>query len=197
MSAQRASSVDAPSLALDQVGLALDVMETVESVERKLTRVRRVLAHSGMGDEDCGREALFRFAAEQMVQSGSPKTSPIVSVVNHVGNYWRNWLLLILRTGAYRPSTIARLLGALDPTRHISQRILTINLRMLERDGLIAREVIDDKRLNVVYALTPLGDDLSDQLLLLLEWGSQHAAAIAAARAAFDTSHSGDSCDSD
>lgn len=68
-----------------------------------MTRVRDVLAPTGAVGDDCARDTLFRYVAEQMVRSGSPKTSPIVSVVHYVGNYWRHWLLMILRTGTYVP----------------------------------------------------------------------------------------------
>jgi DNA-binding HxlR family transcriptional regulator len=63
--------------------------------------------------------------------------------------------------------------------------MLTLNLRMLERDGLIARDVIDDERRHVEYSLTVLGRGLSDRLLSLIDWIDQHVAEIEASNAAF------------
>lgn len=161
--------------------VALDV-----GVEQTMTRVRSVLGRSDRADVEPGHEELFEYLAGQLVEFHSDRGAPIVSVVRHVGNYWRNWLLVILRTGAYRPSTIGRLLAALDPTHPISQRMLTLNLRLLERDGLIRRRVISDERKNVEYALTPLGDELSDLLMSVIQWGDRHSDEIARARDSFD-----------
>jgi DNA-binding HxlR family transcriptional regulator len=157
-----------------------------EGVEQKMARVHDVLRPVAcpLGSES--RDELFEYLAGQMVRGGSPTHSPIVSVVHHVGNYWRNWLLVILSSGPYRPSTISRLLAALDPGRQISQRILTSNLRILERDGLITRRIFDDRRRHVEYELTDLGRQLTDLLLNLLAWGDEHSEAVSSARIAFD-----------
>jgi len=150
-----------------------------------LSRVREVLISLGEGHLDPTEAENFRYFCRQLARYDSARSNPIVSVVDHVGNYWRNWLLMITRTGPYRPSTLRKLLAALDPSHPISQRMLTLNLRMLERDGLIARDVIDDERRPVEYSLTVLGRGLSDELLSLIDWIDQHAGEIAAANAAF------------
>ncbi|WP_458782402.1 winged helix-turn-helix transcriptional regulator [Arthrobacter sp. D3-16] len=151
---------------------------------QSLGRVRTVLGSSAEGREDSLE--YFEYFCGQLDRYQSTRNNPIVSVVDHIGNYWRNWLLMIARTGPYRPSTIRRLLAALDPTHPISQRMLTLNLRLLERDGLIARHVIDHERRHVEYSLTPLGRGLSDKLLPLIEWIDQHGEEIATASEAFD-----------
>lgn len=157
-----------------------------ERLAHTMSRVREVLTGVGDLSELREREELFSFVAGQLVDFDSDRTAPVVSVGRHVGNYWRNWLLIILRTGPYRPSTISRLLAALDPSHPISQRMLTLNLRVLERDGLIGRRVIEDERRNVEYTLTPLGRELSDLHLTLVRWGLDHSDQISSARAAFD-----------
>jgi DNA-binding HxlR family transcriptional regulator len=150
-----------------------------------LSRVREVLISLGEGHLNPTEAENFRYFCRQLARYDSTRSNPIVSVVDHVGNYWRNWLLMITRTGPYRPSTLRKLLAALDPSHPISQRMLTLNLRMLERDGLIARDVIDDERRHVEYSLTVLGRGLSDRLLSLIDWIDQHAAEIEASNAAF------------
>lgn len=150
-----------------------------------LSRVREVLSSLGEGHLNPTEAENFRYFCRQLARYESTRSNPIVSVVDHVGNYWRNWLLMITRTGPYRPSTLRKLLAALDPSHPISQRMLTLNLRMLERDGLIARDVINDERRHVEYSLTALGHGLSDQLLSLINWVDQHADEIEASNAAF------------
>ena len=150
-----------------------------------LSRVREVLISLGEGHLDPTEAENFRYFCRQLARYDSTRSNPIVSVVDHVGNYWRNWLLMLTRTGPYRPSTLRKLLAALDPSHPISQRMLTLNLRVLERDGLIARDVIDDERRHVEYSLTVLGRGLSDELLSLIDWIDQHAGEIEASNAAF------------
>jgi DNA-binding HxlR family transcriptional regulator len=150
-----------------------------------LSRVREVLISLGEGHLNSTEAENFRYFCRQLARYDSARSNPIVSVVDHVGNYWRNWLLMITRTGPYRPSTLRKLLAALDPSHPISQRMLTLNLRMLERDGLIARDVIDEERRHVEYSLTVLGRGLSDELLSLIDWIDKHAAEIEASNAAF------------
>ncbi|MFJ1667591.1 winged helix-turn-helix transcriptional regulator [Streptomyces bottropensis] len=131
-------------------------------------------------------EELFEYVSGQLARFEQSSDNPIVAVVDHIGNYWRNWLLVIVRTRPYRPSTIQRLLAALDPSHPISQRMLTLNLRLLERDGIIAREVFDDGRRHVEYSLTPLGRELSGGFMTLLDCIDRHAGEIAESRARFD-----------
>jgi DNA-binding HxlR family transcriptional regulator len=114
------------------------------------------------------------------------RSAPVVAVIHHIGNFWRHWLLLIMRTGSFRPSTIIRLLEAVDPTHPISYRMLTLNLRMLERDGLIERTDMSGETKHVEYSSTPLGRELSDWILQLLDWISLRSPDVNRARAAFD-----------
>jgi len=151
-----------------------------------MSRVRAVLEAAAGGDVRRDERELFEYVSALVSQTPSVRDHPIVDVVDHVGNYWCNWLLVILRAGPYRPSTMRRLLMAFDPSHPISQRMLTLNLRALERDGLVSRQVIDDDRLHVEYTLTPLGRELSEQVMTLVRWVDDHAEAIRRARVAFD-----------
>lgn len=154
--------------------------------EKIMARVRNVLDPLGEGEPNPEKWALFRNTSQQMEQFGIDRHNPIVSVVDHIGNYWRNWILALLNIGPYRPSKISRLLEAIDPTHPISQRMLTLNLRMLERDGLIWRDVKCTKHNHVEYQLTPLGEDLAKQIMAVIEWSGRHASEISDARRKFD-----------
>ncbi|MFD5554853.1 winged helix-turn-helix transcriptional regulator [Streptomyces sp. NPDC127068] len=68
----------------------------------------------------------------------------------------------------------------------ISQRMLTVTLRQLERDGLVLRTVYLVVPPRVEYELTPLGRTLHQTVHLLVEWTEEHRTEVAAARASYD-----------
>jgi DNA-binding HxlR family transcriptional regulator len=68
----------------------------------------------------------------------------------------------------------------------ISQRMLTVTLRQLERDGLVSRTVYPVVPPRVEYALTPLGRTLHSTIQALVTWTETHQDEVAAARAAYD-----------
>src|SRR5205823_4740076 len=68
----------------------------------------------------------------------------------------------------------------------ISQRMLTVTLRGLERDGLVARTVYPEVPPRVEYSLTPLGTTLRQLVRALVAWSGAHVAEVDAARAAYD-----------
>ena len=68
----------------------------------------------------------------------------------------------------------------------ISQRMLTVTLRQLERDGLVCRTVYAVVPPRVEYCLSPLGDTLLATIQALVSWTETHQQEIAEARAEFD-----------
>jgi DNA-binding HxlR family transcriptional regulator len=68
----------------------------------------------------------------------------------------------------------------------ISQRMLTVTLRGMERDGLVTRTVHPEVPPRVEYALTRLGKTLRQLVRGLVEWSGAHLAEVDAARAAYD-----------
>jgi DNA-binding HxlR family transcriptional regulator len=68
----------------------------------------------------------------------------------------------------------------------ISQRMLTVTLRGLERDGLVTRRVYPEVPPRVEYALTSLGATLRQLVRELVEWSQAHLVEADAARAAYD-----------
>ena len=71
----------------------------------------------------------------------------------------------------------------------ISQRMLTVTLRGMERDGLVARTVHAEVPPRVEYALTTLGETLRELVRGLVEWSGAHLDEVDAARAAYDARH--------
>src|SRR3989441_3942686 len=68
----------------------------------------------------------------------------------------------------------------------ISQRMLTVTLRGMERDGLVARKVYPEVPPRVEYALTPLGATLRQLVRGLVAWSGAHLREVDAARAPYD-----------
>jgi DNA-binding HxlR family transcriptional regulator len=68
----------------------------------------------------------------------------------------------------------------------VSQRMLTVTLRGLERDGLVQRAMYPEVPPRVEYALTPLGGTLRDIVRELIDWSGRHLAEVDRARARYD-----------
>ena len=108
------------------------------------------------------------------------KCPAIREVLNRVGDKWSVQIVGLLGEGTMRFSELRR---AIDG---ISQRMLTLTLRGLERDGLISRTVFPEIPPRVEYALTRLGDTLLEPIQGLAEWAGNNRTAIQTAREAFD-----------
>ncbi|WP_018348719.1 winged helix-turn-helix transcriptional regulator [Longispora albida] len=93
------------------------------------------------------------------------------------------WSLLVIALLDRRGLRFTELKREIDG---ISQRMLTVTLRQLERDGLISRTVHPVVPPRVDYALTPLGETLHATIQSLVMWTETHQDEIAAARADYD-----------
>ena len=87
---------------------------------------------------------------------------------------------MVLFDGPKRFNEIKRLIGG------VSQRMLTLTLRGLERDGLVTRTIFPTIPPRVDYELTDLGRGLSQPVIALGEWAKAHQTEIESARARFD-----------
>jgi DNA-binding HxlR family transcriptional regulator len=106
----------------------------------------------------------------------------VSAVLNRIGDKWSVLIIQRLGEGPRRFNEIKRIIGG------ISQRMLTLTLRNLERDGLVSRTVTPTVPPRVDYALTDLGRDLLIPVSALGQWAIQHTPCIEAARARFDAS---------
>jgi len=104
----------------------------------------------------------------------------IGDVLARVGDKWSILVVSRLGNGALRFNELRRSIGG------ISQRMLTLTLRGLERDGLVTRTVFPTIPPRVDYALTPLGRDLLNPVAALGAWAIRNQAKIARAREQFD-----------
>ncbi len=106
----------------------------------------------------------------------------VADVLARVGDKWSVLVVSRLGAGRLRFNELRRAIGG------ISQRMLTLTLRGLERDGLVARTVVATVPPRVDYALTPLGLDLLNPVSALGAWAIRNQRKIARAREQFDGS---------
>jgi DNA-binding HxlR family transcriptional regulator len=110
----------------------------------------------------------------------SHRCSRITPVLNRVGDKWSMQIVMALGSGSRRFSELKREIDG------ISQRMLTLSLRGLERDGLISRHVTPTIPPRVDYQLTELGLSLRGPVRALGAWASEHIDCIRAAQQRFD-----------
>lgn len=97
-----------------------------------------------------------------------------------IGDKWTVYVVGLLQNGPMRFNEIRRTIGG------ISQRMLTLTLRGLERDGLVTRTVYPTIPPRVDYELTELGRTLIGTLTGLAEWANRNGAAVEKAQRNFD-----------
>ncbi|MBF9222074.1 winged helix-turn-helix transcriptional regulator [Hymenobacter ruricola] len=102
---------------------------------------------------------------------------PVRDILDRIGDKWS--LLSILHLGSTDSLRFNELRKRITG---ISQRMLTVTLRALETDGLVARTVYAEVPPRVEYALTGLGQSLLAAVIELGNWAAAHAPAIAEAR---------------
>ncbi len=110
----------------------------------------------------------------------STECPKISQVLARVGEKWSVLIIIMLADGPRRFSDLKRAIGG------ISQRMLTLCLRGLERDGLVKRTVFPVVPPRVEYELTALGQSLRQPVTQLAHWARSHLAELDAARAEFD-----------
>jgi len=113
------------------------------------------------------------------VGAASP-TCQLRDVLDRVGDKWSVLVMGLLGSGPRRYSDLRR---AIDG---ISQRMLTLTLRSLERDGLVTRTVTPTSPPRVDYELTPVGETLSTEVSSLIRWAERHREYVAKARLRYD-----------
>jgi DNA-binding HxlR family transcriptional regulator len=105
---------------------------------------------------------------------------PVKAVLSRVGDKWSVLIVMALRDGPMRFNELKRAAGS------ISQRMLTLTLRSMERDGFVSRAVTPSTPPRVDYELTPLGHSLRGPVEALGRWALDHDPQIKAAQARFD-----------
>jgi DNA-binding HxlR family transcriptional regulator len=93
------------------------------------------------------------------------------------------WALLILDRLQKEPVRFNQLKRDI---KGISQKVLSQTLKKLERDGLVSRTIFPTVPVTVEYALTQLGDSLTDTVSALAHWAEHNMDAVLAAQHAYD-----------
>ncbi|MEU9373543.1 helix-turn-helix domain-containing protein [Streptomyces sp. NPDC048255] len=104
----------------------------------------------------------------------------IRDVLDRLGDKWSVLVVVQLASGTHRFKELQRAVAG------ISQRMLTLTVRRLERDGLITRTVYPTVPPQVEYELTELGHSLTCLVKALADWSLVHRPEIEAARAEWD-----------
>lgn len=104
----------------------------------------------------------------------------VSDVLSRIGDKWSVLIVMLLGDGPRRFNELKRMIGG------ISQRMLTLTLRGLERDGLVTRTQFPTIPPRVDYQLTDLGRSLAEPVQVLGAWANANTAAVAAARGAYD-----------
>lgn len=125
----------------------------------------------------------------EMQANGRERDGPVRTVLGFVGDRWSSLIVLVLETGVWRHADLRRVLSALSDEGAISQRVMTLKLRALEREGLVLRHVSDDVPPRVAYGLSPLGRELAGQLRQMIDWVSTQSEAVIASRREFDANN--------
>lgn len=110
----------------------------------------------------------------------------VTPILARVGDKWSILIIMTLAGGTRRFNELRRMIDG------ISQRMLTLSLRGLERDGMVTRTVYPTVPPRVDYALTALGRSLCLPAIALGEWVRDHLDEIDAARERFDAQASDD-----
>lgn len=106
------------------------------------------------------------------------------SILARIGDKWSVLIIMLLGDQPRRFNEIKRMVGG------ISQRMLTLTLRGLERDGLVTRTVFPTIPPRVDYELTELGRSLRDPVKNLGTWAFENLPEIKTARDKFDSKDS-------
>jgi DNA-binding HxlR family transcriptional regulator len=110
----------------------------------------------------------------------TPDCRAVADILARIGDKWTVFVVRSLADGPRRFTEIKRLING------ISQRMLTLTLRGLERDGFVTRTVTPTIPPRVDYELTKLGRTLIGPLQAIGEWAATHRQQVEDARESFD-----------
>ena len=133
------------------------------------------VTHGGLSHDE-----LFARIEKNGVESVAGACRPVTDILSRIGDKWSVMIVMLLGPGPKRFNEIRRAING------ISQRMLTLTLKGLERDGLVTRTVTPSIPPRVDYELTELGQSLRCPIDALGEWAFANRDRIDAARAKFD-----------
>lgn len=107
--------------------------------------------------------------------NAEPEQCPVARTMEVIGGRWKPTILFHMKDRPRRFNELRRLIP------HITQRMLTLQLRALEADGIVLRTVHDQVPPRVDYALSAYGRTLGPILDAMEVWGNRHRATAGAA----------------
>lgn len=124
-----------------------------------------------------------------MARFGNQRGDPVRMIQGYLGDRWSSLVMHLLSGGMLRFNELRRLIALVSAEHEISARMLSLKLRVLERDGLLSRHVTDDVPPRVEYELTALGLAAYEHFAALVRWSEQASSLIRAARRDYDAQH--------
>ena len=132
-------------------------------------------------EEGTSKEPSHSECTEDAFQWDTREDCDVRQILDRIGDKWSLLVIALLDNRVLRFTELKKTIDG------ISQRMLTVTLRQLERDGLVRRTVHPVVPPRVDYELTPLGVTLHDTIQALVSWTEKHQNEIAAARATYDS----------
>lgn len=100
----------------------------------------------------------------------TPKRCPVETTLGVIGGKWKGVIIYYLLDGTKRFNELRRIYP------QVTHHTLTLQLRELEREGIISRKVYNQVPPKVEYSLTEFGRTLEPMILLMKEWGDLYEA---------------------
>jgi DNA-binding HxlR family transcriptional regulator len=121
---------------------------------------------------------------QQICRNDAVTASNVRDILERVGDKWSMLVIGLLEHGARRYGQLAADIPG------ISQRMLTVTLQRLERDGLVTRTSFPEIPPRVEYALSPLGESLQGPIGALAHWAYEHKDDFITSRHRYDSKQS-------
>jgi DNA-binding HxlR family transcriptional regulator len=131
-------------------------------------------------EEGTSQEATHCCDTYDAYQWDTREDCEVRQILDRIADKWSLLVIALLERRCMRFTELRREIDG------ISQRMLTVTLRQLERDGLVRRTVHPVVPPRVDYELTALGAGLHETIQALVTWTEAHQSEIAAARAEYD-----------
>ncbi|GAA1602892.1 helix-turn-helix domain-containing protein [Kribbella sancticallisti] len=135
-------------------------------------------------EEGTSKEPSNSCCTEDAFQWDTREDCDVRQILDRIGDKWSLLVIALLDNQTMRFTELKKTIDG------ISQRMLTVTLRQLERDGLVRRTVHPVVPPRVDYELTPLGVTLHATIQSLVTWTETHQNEIASARAHYDAATS-------
>lgn len=140
------------------------------------TRALRNMGVTISDSKGFAEEKIFK-ALFQKANTSRKQVCPVRDIIARISDKWSLLAIYALAGhGTLRFNELKHKIG------DVSQRMLTVSLRNLEKDGLVTRTIHAEVPPRVEYTLTPLGMSLAHQLVYFVEWANTNSGEIIAAR---------------